>query len=110
MVVPMLPSHYIFGHLRSSIIGKFLKIIAKLTGRKVITDMHFGDWGLQMGLNIYELRLMCPDYKFFLQNDELKDTYLTIDYFSSLTLDLLNEVYQLASKKSKESRDYRVAA
>ena len=46
------------GHLRSAIIGESLKRIAKATGRKVISDIHLGDWGLQIGYiceNAYKL-------------------------------------------------------
>ena len=44
------------GHLRSAIIGESVKRIARFAGHKVIGDVHLGDWGLQMGLIITELR------------------------------------------------------
>ena len=43
------------GHLRSAVIGESLKRIAQATGRKTVTDVHLGDWGLQMGMVLAEL-------------------------------------------------------
>ena len=42
--------------LRSAIIGESIKRIGKFMGHEVIGDVHLGDWGLQMGLIITELR------------------------------------------------------
>ena len=44
------------GHLRSAVIGESVKRIQKYAGNNVIGDVHLGDWGLQMGLIIEELR------------------------------------------------------
>ena len=44
------------GHLRSAIIGESIKRIGRFVGHKVIGDVHLGDWGLQMGLIITELK------------------------------------------------------
>ncbi len=44
------------GHLRSAIIGESIKRIGKFCGHNVIGDVHLGDWGLQMGLIITELK------------------------------------------------------
>ena len=49
------------GHLRSAIIGESVKRIARFAGHKVIGDVHLGDWGLQMGLIIMELKERKPD-------------------------------------------------
>ncbi|MGZ2484004.1 arginyl-tRNA synthetase [Rhizobium pisi] len=37
------------GHLRSFVIGESLRRILIETGHDVVSDIHFGDWGLQMG-------------------------------------------------------------
>lgn len=37
------------GHLRSFVIGESLRRILIETGHDVISDIHLGDWGLQMG-------------------------------------------------------------
>ena len=53
------------GHLRSAIIGESVKRIARFAGHKVIGDVHLGDWGLQMGLIITELRERKPELVYF---------------------------------------------
>ncbi len=49
------------GHLRSAVIGESIKRIARYAGHDVIGDIHLGDWGLQMGLIITELKERQPD-------------------------------------------------
>ena len=44
------------GHLRSAVIGESVKRMGRFLGHNVIGDVHLGDWGLQMGLIIEELR------------------------------------------------------
>ena len=53
------------GHLRSAVIGESVKRIGKFMGDNMIGDVHLGDWGLQMGLIITELRLRQPDLCYF---------------------------------------------
>ena len=53
------------GHLRSAIIGESVKRIGKFMGHNVIGDVHLGDWGLQMGLIITELKLRRPELVYF---------------------------------------------
>ena len=53
------------GHLRSAIIGESVKRIARYRGHEVIGDIHLGDWGLQMGLIITELRERKPELVYF---------------------------------------------
>ena len=56
------------GHLRSSIIGECLKRLYHYAGAKVITDIHLGDWGTQMGMLIVGLQQQHPDWPYFDQN------------------------------------------
>ena len=44
-------------HLRSSIIGDCLQRLYRANGWKVVSDVHLGDWGLQMGQLITEIEL-----------------------------------------------------
>lgn len=44
------------GHLRSSIIGDCLQRLFRANGWSVISDVHLGDWGLQMGQLITEVK------------------------------------------------------
>ena len=90
------------GHLRSAIIGESLKRLARASGHKVISDVHLGDWGLQIGLVIAELEVRNPDWRCFAPDfDPEKDTVPALDP------ELLCEVYPFASKKSKEDEAFR---
>lgn len=53
------------GHLRSAVIGESIKRIARYNGHEVIGDIHLGDWGLQMGLIITELKERKPELPYF---------------------------------------------
>ena len=44
-------------HLRSSIIGDCLQRLYRTNGWRVISDVHLGDWGLQMGQLITEIEI-----------------------------------------------------
>ncbi|MDF2632951.1 MAG: arginyl-tRNA synthetase, partial [Caproiciproducens sp.] len=93
------------GHLRSAVIGEALKRIVKSTGRTAIGDVHLGDWGLQIGLVISELWERHPDWACF--SDEFDPA---VHETPSLTADELNEIYPLASKKSKENAEFKQKA
>ena len=56
------------GHLRSAVIGESLKRIFRFAGDTVTADVHLGDWGLQMGLIIEQLRCEKPDLVYFDEN------------------------------------------
>lgn len=88
------------GHLRSAIIGESLKRLAKAMGHNVISDVHLGDWGLQMGLVIAGLQEKHPEL------------HMDGNFLSSfhLTAEELNEVYPYASKKSKEDPAFKSKA
>ena len=45
------------GHLRSSIIGDCLQRLYRANGWQVVSDVHLGDWGLQMGQLISEIEV-----------------------------------------------------
>lgn len=93
------------GHLRSAIIGESIKRIARYAGHEVIGDIHLGDWGLQMGLIITELKERQPQLVYF-------DESYTGDYpkEAPFTISELEEIYPTASGKSKEDPDYKERA
>ena len=93
------------GHLRSAIIVESVKRIGKFMGHNVIGDVHLGDWGLQMGLIITELKLRRPELVYF-------DDAYTGEYpeEAPFTISELEEIYPTASKKSKEDEAYKEAA
>ena len=49
------------GHLRSLVIGESLARIFAAQGVAVTTDIHLGDWGLQMGMLIAAIRRAHPE-------------------------------------------------
>ena len=93
------------GHLRSAIIGESIKRIGRFVGHKVIGDVHLGDWGLQMGLIITELKHRQPELVYF-------DDNYTGEYpeEAPFTISELEEIYPCASGKSKEDEAYRQEA
>ena len=93
------------GHLRSAIIGESVKRIGKFMGHNVIGDVHLGDWGLQMGLIIVELKERKPDLVYY--DESYTGEYPTEAPF---TISELEDIYPTASKKSKEDDAYREAA
>ena len=93
------------GHLRSAIIGESIKRMGRFMGHKVIGDVHLGDWGLQMGLIITQLRDMKPDLPYF--DDDFQGEYPKEAPF---TIGELEEIYPAASARSKEDEQFRQEA
>ncbi len=93
------------GHLRSAIIGESIKRIGRFMGHNMIGDVHLGDWGLQMGLIITELKERKPELVYF-------DEAYTGEYPEEppFTISELEEIYPTASGKSKEDEGYKEAA
>ena len=93
------------GHLRPAIIGESIKRIARYLGYHVIGDVHLGDWGLQMGLIITELKHRSPELVYF-------DESYTGEYPKEppFTIADLEEIYPYASKYSKEHEEYKEEA
>src|SRR3569833_2159220 len=84
------------GHLRSSVIGDSLQRLFRANGWTVTSDVHLGDWGLQMGQLISALghRGIAPVYF---------DPNHTGEYpvQSPVTMDDLEEIYPAASAACK---------
>lgn len=93
------------GHLRSAIIGEAIKRIARFQGHTVIGDVHLGDWGLQIGQIITELKLRQPELPYF--DESFSGPYPEEAPF---TISDLEEIYPCASKKSKTDEAYKAAA
>jgi arginyl-tRNA synthetase len=74
-------------------------------GHNVIGDVHLGDWGLQIGQIIVELKERKPELPYFDEN--YTGAYPTEAPF---TISELEEIYPTASKKSKEDESFREAA
>ena len=93
------------GHLRSAVIGESLKRIGLYMGNEMIGDVHLGDWGLQMGLVIEELRERKPDLVYF--DESYKGEY---PKEPPLSISELEEMYPNASKRSKEDEAFKERA
>ena len=90
------------GHLRSAIIGESIKRIGRLLGHEMIGDVHLGDWGLQMGLIITELKERKPNLPYF--EEDYTGEYPKEAPF---TISELEEIYPTASMKSKKDEAYK---
>lgn len=93
------------GHLRSAVIGEAVKRLARFEGDEVTADVHLGDFGLQMGLIITELKERKPDLPYF-------DDSFTGEYpaEASFTISELEDIYPAASAKSKEDETFHEKA
>lgn len=93
------------GHLRSAIIGESIKRIVRFRGDKIIGDIHLGDWGLQIGLIITELKKRQPELPYF--DEAFEGEYPEEAPF---TMSDLEEIYPYASAYSKEHEEYLTEA
>jgi len=84
------------GHLRSAILGDCLQRLFRANAWNVVSDIHLGDWGLQMGQLISEIghRGIAPIYF---------DASVTGPYpeRSPVTMDDLEEIYPAAAAACK---------
>jgi arginyl-tRNA synthetase len=80
------------GHLRSAIIGDCLQRLFRANGWQVTSDVHLGDWGLQMGQLISEIghRGTAPIYFDASYKGPYPDE-------SPVTMEDLEEIYPAAS-------------
>lgn len=93
------------GHLRSAVIGESIKRICRYLGHETIGDIHLGDWGLQMGLIMTELKERKPQLPYF--DESFEGEYPTEAPF---TIAELEEIYPTASGKSKKDEAYKARA
>ena len=88
------------GHLRPAIIGESLKRLYRLLGDQVISDVHLGDWGLQMGLTELEL----------FEEDKLDYYFGKSKTPYHITIEDLNYAYPRASIRKNQEEDFRKKA
>ncbi len=84
------------GHLRSSVIGDCLQRLFRANGWTVVSDIHLGDWGLQMGQLISEVEIKGIAPLYF--DAGFKDPY---PEQSPVTMEDLEELYPAASAACK---------
>ncbi len=107
------------GHLRSPIVGEALKRLHFVRGDRVLSDMHLGDYGLQMGLTVLQLKIDGFLDAFFektQKNDEksAKKSEKSVDFskipLENVTLDVLNDEYPKASKRKDVDEEFKKKA
>ena len=81
------------------------KRMGRFLGHEVIGDVHLGDWGLQMGLIITELKRRSPELVYF--QEDYEGPYPAEAPF---TIGELEEIYPAASARSKEDEAYKEEA
>lgn len=98
------------GHLRSAVIGEAIKRLVKKVGNDVISDVHLGDYGLQMGLVIEQLISENKEKDFTLK--DLEDAYpkaskmaKEVDEKGELKNKEFNEKAHLATKYLQEEKE-----
>ena len=89
------------GHLRAAIIGDSLRRIFTYLGHQTFGDVHLGDWGLQMGMLISEIKKRQPALPYF--DPSFKGPYPTT---SPVTMEDMEVLYPEAAAacKSDETR------
>jgi len=85
------------GHIRATIIGDSIQRLLRFLGHDVITDIHMGDWGTQMGMLIIEVERLHPDLPYF---DESFDGPYPKE--PPVTLDDLQEMYPTVAARAAE--------
>ena len=93
------------GHLRSPIVGEALKRVHIALGDKTLSDVHLGDYGLQMGLTILQLKQDGYLDDFFKPNADIANLKI-----SNVTLDVLNDEYPKASKRKDVDEEFKKEA
>ncbi len=93
------------GHLRSAIIGESVKRLCRFAGHRVTGDIHLGDWGLQMGLIITELKRRKPELVYF--DESYEGEYPKEAPF---TISELEEIYPAASARARADERYKEEA
>lgn len=93
------------GHLRSPIIGEALKRLHRFLGDTVYADTHLGDWGMQMGLTVLQLKEDGYLDEFFKSSGNYENIPL-----KNVTLDTLNDEYPKASKRKDVDENFKKLA
>lgn len=75
------------GHLRSLVIGDFIQKIYRLYHSQVLSDMHLGDWGTQIGMLLSDIKRRYPKLDYFAPEVITKDRkaiHISMDQLSSI--------------------------
>ncbi|WP_256081421.1 arginine--tRNA ligase [Massilia sp. YIM B04103] len=89
------------GHLRSLVIGESLRRILRAQGHDTVSDVHLGDWGLQMGMLIAQIRRDFPSLSCFAPQPELAAASLD-EASLGFGMQDLQRLYPLAAAACKD--------
>ena len=84
------------GHIRSTVIGDCLQRLYRFCGDEVISDIHLGDWGTQMGMLIEAMKKRMPESVYF--NEAFENDYPDS---SPVTVEELSSIYPIAAALCK---------
>ncbi len=93
------------GHLRTAIIGESFKRTLRFAGARVTGDVHLGDWGVQMGQLLVEVRNEQPELIYF--DETYRGPY---PEESPVTIGDLQRLYPISAAKTKSEPAYAAAA
>ena len=99
------------GHLRSAIIGQSINNILKYKGYKTVSDVHLGDFGLQIGQVIYGILKDNPGVD--IKNIDfdlayLNETYPKISGLCKENEEVKNECALITKKLQDGDPDYKI--
>ncbi len=83
--------------MRDAIIGQCLNRLTRFLGHDVLGDVPLGDWGLQMGMVISEIKRRQPDLPYF--DPAFSGSYPAE---SPVTISELEEIYPAVSGRAKK--------
>jgi len=89
------------GHLRSTIIGDCICRMLEFTGHKIIRQNHIGDWGLQMGMVVLDMKRAYKEKS--IVNRENEKRYPGPFEKKELGLNDLDRGYKIISQRAKDS-------
>ena len=93
------------GHIRTLNIGRSLYNIYKLAGSKVISDIHFGDWGMPVAQIIAFIEHNNLDLE-NLNYEDLEIIYPKANNLSKENADFYDTAKSIAKKLNSGDRDY----
>ena len=93
------------GHIRTLNIGRSLYNIYKLAGNKVISDIHFGDWGMPVAQIITFIEHNNLDLE-NLNYEDLEIIYPKANNLSKENADFYDTAKSIAKKLNSGDRDY----
>lgn len=93
------------GHLRSPIVGEAIKRILSFKGYKTISDVHLGDYGLQIGQVIYAIKRDSKDIN-DIDLNYLEKVYPEISSLCKKNEDVKKECEEITKELQDGNKEY----